>query len=314
MSQHDTLTLEPCPFCGALPDARDVGDYFVSCPACGIDGPAGLSDGREAAANAWNRRAALSATQPAQAAQSDPVKPLFASKVAARKWSELQEAGARMQSIAFDGHKSGQAGTIDPWGVVRWGQAAQGAGEVVAWMPLTTSKGGRQAVRDFFRSTLKRHDFDGYISETLAADFACVLGGYLTATHTQPAAGSTPPPAQPAPVVPDVQREIAAALALFPIDLVIQTFRVNSYNQSQVIEADGDTQFFSKKKVMALLEKLHGHLTAAATPTPPAQAAADARDAGRYRLVRRGQHWSVINGIGDTLRGEDLDAAIDAQL
>lgn len=35
-------------------------------------------------------------------------------------------------------------------------------------------------------------------------------------------------------------------------------------------------------------------------------------DAERYRLLRRGQHWSVINGIGDVLRAEELDAAIDA--
>lgn len=35
-------------------------------------------------------------------------------------------------------------------------------------------------------------------------------------------------------------------------------------------------------------------------------------DADRYRKLRRGQHWSVINGIGDTLRAESLDAAIDA--
>jgi hypothetical protein len=35
-------------------------------------------------------------------------------------------------------------------------------------------------------------------------------------------------------------------------------------------------------------------------------------DAGRYRLLRRGQHWSVINGVGDTLRADVLDAAIDA--
>ncbi len=38
------------------------------------------------------------------------------------------------------------------------------------------------------------------------------------------------------------------------------------------------------------------------------------KDARRYRMVRRGQHWSVINDIGDTLRGEELDAAIDAAL
>ncbi|MCA8376333.1 hypothetical protein LGM80_23515 [Burkholderia multivorans] len=39
-----------------------------------------------------------------------------------------------------------------------------------------------------------------------------------------------------------------------------------------------------------------------------------AKDAERYRLLRRGQHWSVINGIGDTLRADELDAAIDAAL
>ena len=35
-------------------------------------------------------------------------------------------------------------------------------------------------------------------------------------------------------------------------------------------------------------------------------------DAERYQLLRRGQHWSVIDGIGDTLRADALDAAIDA--
>ena len=36
-------------------------------------------------------------------------------------------------------------------------------------------------------------------------------------------------------------------------------------------------------------------------------------DAKRYRALRRGQAWSVIDGIGDDLRGEALDAAIDAR-
>ncbi|MDE2255999.1 MAG: hypothetical protein KGL42_17265 [Betaproteobacteria bacterium] len=43
-------------------------------------------------------------------------------------------------------------------------------------------------------------------------------------------------------------------------------------------------------------------------------AADDARDAARYRTLRRGQRWSVVNGIGDTLRADGLDAAIDAAL
>jgi hypothetical protein len=35
-------------------------------------------------------------------------------------------------------------------------------------------------------------------------------------------------------------------------------------------------------------------------------------DAEAYQLLRRGQHWSVIDGVGQTLRGEELDAAVAA--
>lgn len=44
------------------------------------------------------------------------------------------------------------------------------------------------------------------------------------------------------------------------------------------------------------------------------QSSAYVRDAERYRMVRRGQYWSVVNGIGDHLRGEVLDARIDAAI
>lgn len=37
-----------------------------------------------------------------------------------------------------------------------------------------------------------------------------------------------------------------------------------------------------------------------------------AEDAARYRMLRRGQHFSVIDGVGGDLRADDLDAAIDA--
>ncbi|GEM_PF-1038913 len=37
-------------------------------------------------------------------------------------------------------------------------------------------------------------------------------------------------------------------------------------------------------------------------------------DAERYQLLRRGQHWSVIDGIGETLRADELDSAIDAKI
>lgn len=42
--------------------------------------------------------------------------------------------------------------------------------------------------------------------------------------------------------------------------------------------------------------------------------AAAERDAARYRSLRRGQRWSIVNGVGDTLRADGLDAAVDAAL
>jgi len=39
---------------------------------------------------------------------------------------------------------------------------------------------------------------------------------------------------------------------------------------------------------------------------------ADLADAARYREVRRGARFSVIDGQGDELRAETLDAAADA--
>lgn len=54
-------------------------------------------------------------------------------------------------------------------------------------------------------------------------------------------------------------------------------------------------------------------LYAAPQPSYTPQAADSVQeDAARYRLLRRGQHWSVIDGIGNDLRAEALDAAVDA--
>lgn len=44
------------------------------------------------------------------------------------------------------------------------------------------------------------------------------------------------------------------------------------------------------------------------------QLTAAVKDAARYRLLRQGRHWSIIDGIGDELRGEKLDAATDAAM
>lgn len=51
---------------------------------------------------------------------------------------------------------------------------------------------------------------------------------------------------------------------------------------------------------------------ALATKPKAGDVAQDKEQAENYRLIRRGQHWSVVDGIGNTLRGDDLDAAVDA--
>lgn len=63
-----------------------------------------------------------------------------------------------------------------------------------------------------------------------------------------------------------------------------------------------------RRKFPACYVPLYTH--PAQQPSPAAQG--DAKDAARYRLLRRGQHLSVINGTGDTLRADELDTAIDA--
>jgi len=36
------------------------------------------------------------------------------------------------------------------------------------------------------------------------------------------------------------------------------------------------------------------------------------KDAHRYRKLRRGNYWLVVDGVGDLLHGDALDAALDA--
>lgn len=63
----------------------------------------------------------------------------------------------------------------------------------------------------------------------------------------------------------------------------------------------------ARKQAQAQLEQYKAALTKAEHEVEQLRPGAE-----RYSLLRRGQHWSVVNGIGDVLRAEELDAAIDA--
>ncbi|AOJ07626.1 hypothetical protein [Burkholderia mayonis] len=66
-----------------------------------------------------------------------------------------------------------------------------------------------------------------------------------------------------------------------------------------------------REDLESLQPKLQAALAAPAQQ-PSGEVTDDEQDAQRYRCLRRGQLWSVLNGIGDALRADELDAAIDA--
>ena len=84
---------------------------------------------------------------------------------------------------------------------------------------------------------------------------------------------------------------------------------------------DYNTLRAEKDRLTACLEKANAsaehferewYLRGDELDTLRAQLAEAQRDAERYRSLRRGQKWSVIDWKGDALRADDLDAAIDA--
>lgn len=75
----------------------------------------------------------------------------------------------------------------------------------------------------------------------------------------------------------------------------------------KLLEGDVTAAHEARRAAQAQLEDFKAALTKAEHEVEQLRPGAE-----RYRLLRRGQHWSVINGIGDALRDEALDAAIDA--
>lgn len=72
------------------------------------------------------------------------------------------------------------AGGVEPLRKVAAVQ--QGVQAVTKEFDASTSKGGRGYVAWHFSNVIGRHDFQSYIENTLAADFACALAKWL-ATH-----------------------------------------------------------------------------------------------------------------------------------
>lgn len=91
----------------------------------------------------------------------------------------------------------------------------------------------------------------------------------------------------------------------------IKAMQTEAANALYMVRADKAQALMEAEKAMAQIREATAKVVKERDEAR-AEAAALKADAERYRLLRRGQHWSVINGIGDTLRADKLDAAIDA--
>jgi hypothetical protein len=82
------------------------------------------------------------------------------------------------------------------------------------------------------------------------------------------------------------------------------------------VEEDGVMRFKPTNRHYKVGDKLYLHPPVPQGHEPKQEPLTDeqAIDAQRYRLLRRGQYWSVIDGVGDVLRTDELDAAIDAAI
>ena len=127
------------------------------------------------------------------------------------------------------------------------------------------------------------------------------LKGYATEYARTAIAARAPAGSEESRTIPD--REIPGIVekALQELEGLVK-YATSTYGHWDMRRAKGalsDLEWWARRKLAA-----HAHAQAADSVQ---------EDAARYRLLRRGQHWSVIDGIGDDLlRAEALDAAVDA--
>lgn len=155
-------------------------------------------------------------------------------------------------------------------------QAAQGAGEVVAWC----TPDGERCVTAATMESAKRDG--GAMLASLAA--------YTVAGYTRP----TPPPAQPAPVVPDGWK-------LVPIKCT-----------EAMKDVGGQFEFATIADGRLLAQSMWNELLLA-TPTPPAQAAADAQGTGEPMPEHAKQQYEFIRDRLNTpgMYGDRVGAFVD---
>lgn len=95
---------------------------------------------------------------------------------------------------------------------------------------------------------------------------------------------------------------------------LVQQHHATAWNRGHMMGMEANRQIAKQAQEAVASDAWGNTQLTEALMKAEAECEALRKDAGRYALLRRGQRWSVVNGIGDTLRADTLDSAIDAAL
>ena len=114
--------------------------------------------------------------------------------------------------------------------------------------------------------------------------------------------------------VTDELRRAAKLAAPYAVTMIVASHLNKAADTIDTLRAEKDRLTTCLEKANASAEHFERewYLRGDELDNLRAQLAEAQRDAERYRSLRRGQKWSVIDWKGDALRADDLDAAIDA--
>lgn len=326
--------LLPCPFCGNAKNIAVVnekhdhsGGYYIACPVCNASTGIRFACGEDPAPlliEHWNRRA------PSSPATEADVRGEREASDSATKLAEMILADCGHSTAITTALRDRVALRIDKYTDARALAAptapAQAEFKLPAWTDEApdwcTPKEAEvwQMGYDCAMGSARSMNSPETISAVLHVPSGVTFEKVIAAVRSEDLVSLTP--TAPAPTEP-VKRSQKA------------TFTIEGWTPNPEVDHeratfdDGVRHLYGGDTRLAMAH----HLTMAAKfsdggsyaaqlrimaneicklATPPSAAQPEPSDAERYRLVRRGQHWSVIDGIGNVLRGDDLDAAIDA--
>lgn len=136
----------------------------------------------------------------------------------------------------------------------------QRSGEPVGGHDLNTSKGGRAYLAEFFAKRLRRHDFQRYIADTLAADFACVLSKWLRDSETV-----APQPAEPTSTQERHARLRADPVRAAALDRAHERIAVELSSSAEPVNVS-EARKYAKQELLSATDKAYGMITNSEAP------------------------------------------------